>query len=191
MKKKTYLVKTKAQLKRIFRRLFFKDIYVDGKEPPKSYAFDRKFLGIYIIFLLYSLMLLIALNFPDFILLDIITFFNPFAFSNALVTFFLLFSILYSSDKIRNYIFADYSAIKQTIVYVCAIGGFFLLFTFVFTTTINFMTYLLALSTIWLILYSTRFYMYSRKFSTRIEARFIAKYSLTRRLLLLYHHTLF
>jgi len=181
MKQKKFLVQFKGRLKRVLRKLFFKDIYVDGKEPPKSYAFDWKFIGIYIIFLLYSLVLLIALNFPHFIFLDIITFFNPFAFSNALVTFFLLFSILYSSDRIRNYIFGEYSAIKQTIVYVSAIGGFFLLFTFVFTTTINFMTYLLALSTIWLILYSTRFFMYSRKFSTKIEAKFIAKYSLTRR----------
>jgi hypothetical protein len=42
------------------------------------------------------------------------------------------------------------------------------------------MTYLLALAMIWLILLSSRFYIYSRKFSTKIEARFIKKYSIPR-----------
>jgi len=183
MRYKAFLSHTKERLKPLVRRLFFKEIYVDGKEPPKSYAFNIKFIGIYIIFLVYSLMLLIALNFPEFPLLDIITFYNPFAFSNALVTLFLLLSILYSNDRFRNFIFGDHSAIKQLILYVGAVSGFFLLFSLTFTTTINFMSYLLALSTIWLILYSTRFYMYSRKFATKIESRFIAEYSTTRRVI--------
>ncbi|MCK4781135.1 MAG: hypothetical protein KAT57_13130, partial [Candidatus Lokiarchaeota archaeon] len=42
------------------------------------------------------------------------------------------------------------------------------------------MTYLLTLAMIWLVLLSSRFYIYSRKFSTKIEARFIKKYSVSR-----------
>ncbi|MFW9937215.1 MAG: hypothetical protein ACFFD5_06165 [Candidatus Thorarchaeota archaeon] len=45
------------------------------------------------------------------------------------------------------------------------------------------MSYLLMLSTIWLVLYSTRFFMYSRKFATKLEAKFIAEYSPLRRFL--------
>ncbi|MFX1487894.1 MAG: hypothetical protein ACFFBI_02015, partial [Promethearchaeota archaeon] len=42
------------------------------------------------------------------------------------------------------------------------------------------MSYLLTLAMVWLILMSSRFYIYSRKFSTKIEARFIKKYSAIR-----------
>jgi hypothetical protein len=185
MKFKNILSDIKDSLKAFYKRVLFKEIFVEGKEPTKSYAFDRKFIGIYSIFLFYSFMLLISLNFNEFIFLQIITFFNPFAFCNALVIFFLVLSFLYSSDKIRDYIFKKNSALKQTLMYISIIAGFYLLFTFVFTTSINFMSYLLMLSTIWLVLYSTRFYMYSRKFATKLEAKIIAEYSPMRRFLAL------
>lgn len=173
----------RGKLKKIFKKVFFREIYVEGKEPPKSFAFNKKFIGIYSIFLFYSFMLLISLNFQNFLFLQIITLFNPFAFCNSLVTFFLVLSLLYSSDKIRLFIFENKSALKQTLIYICIIVGFYLLFSFIFTTAINFMSYLLMLSTIWLVLYSTRFFMYSRKFATKLEAKFIAEYSPLRRFL--------
>ena len=183
MKFKNLLSDVKTLFKQISKKILFKEIYVEGKEPPKSYAFNKKFIGIYSIFLFYSFILLISLNFQEFLFLQIITLFNPFAFCNALVTFFLLLSFLYSSDKIRIFIFERKSAFKQTLIYIFIIVGFYLLFSFTFTTAINFMSYLLLLSTIWLILYSSRFYMYARKFATKIEAKSIAKYSPIRRFL--------
>ncbi|MFX0059308.1 MAG: hypothetical protein ACFE85_08365 [Candidatus Hodarchaeota archaeon] len=183
MKSKNLFSGIKESLNRFYRKVFFKELFVEGKEPPKSYGFDKKFIGIYLIFLFYSFVLLISLNFRDFFFLQIITLFNPFAFCNALVTFFLLMSFLYSSDKIRIFIFEKNTALKQVLIYILIILGFYYLFSFVFTTAINFMSYLLMLSTIWLVLYSTRFFMYSRKFATKLEARFISKYSPFRRFL--------
>ena len=162
------------------RKVFVQDLYVEGQEPSKSYFGDRKFFGLYIIFLLYSFLILIGINFPG-PYLDILTFGNPFAFGNALVAFFLALSIVYSNDRIREFIFEKNSLIKQVVLYVGIISWFYFLFLLIYNINTNFISYLLGLSTLWLILLSTRFFMYSRKFATKIEARFITKYSSLRR----------
>ena len=166
------------------RKVFIQELYVEGGDPPKSYFGEKKFFGLYAIFLFYSLGLLIGINFPG-TYLDVLTLGNPFVFGNALVGFFLTLSILYSVDKIRLFIFEKHSAIKQIILYIGIILGFFTLFLFIYNINTNFISYLLGLSTLWLILLSVRFYMYSRKFATKIEARFIAKYSAIRRFIAL------
>ena len=180
MRAKENIAKIKKSFGQTIRKVFVQDLYVEGQEPSKSYFGDRKFFGLYIIFLLYSFLILIGINFPG-PYLDILTFGNPFAFGNALVAFFLTLSILYSNDKIRKFIFEKNSLIKQVVLYVGMISGFYLLFLFIYNINTNFISYLLGLSTLWLILLSTRFFMYSRKFATKIEARFIAKYSALRR----------
>ena len=180
MKAKENIAKVKKSLQQNIRKIFVQDLYVEGQEPSKSYFRNRKFFGLYAIFLIYSFLILIGINFPG-PYLDILTFGNPFPFGNALVAFFLALSILYSNDKIRVFIFEKNSLIKQVVLYVGIISGFHLLFSFIYDINTNFISYLLGLSTLWLILLSTRFFMYSRKFATKIEAKFISKYSALRR----------
>ena len=167
----------KASIKSIVRKIIFKEIYLEGKEPPKSFAFKKKFLGIYFLFLFYSFVLLIGINFPNNIFIYVITFGNPFVFGNAIIALFLCLSILYSNDKLRIFIFQDHSVIKQAILYIGLIALFY--FIFLILSNANLMSYLLGLATFWLILLSVRFFMYSRKFATKIEARVIEKYSAT------------
>ena len=169
----------KASIKSIVRKIIFKEIYLEGKEPPKSFAFKKKFLGIYFLFLFYSFVLLIGINFPNNIFIYVITFGNPFVFGNAIIALFLCLSILYSNDKLRIFIFQDHSVIKQAILYIGLIALFY--FIFLILSNANLMSYLLGLATFWLILLSVRFFMYSRKFATKIEARVIEKYSAMRR----------
>jgi len=163
MKPIEIIIKIKDTLKQIIRKIFIHELYVEEKEPQKSYCFERKFFGLYVIFVLYSLLLLFGINFPGSYLY-ILTFGNPFVFCNALVIFFLALSLLYSIDKIRVFIFEEYTAIKQVILYIVMMISIFI-------------SYLLGLSTVWLVLLSIRFFMYSRKFATKIEARLITKYS--------------
>jgi hypothetical protein len=180
MKAKDNIAKIKTSLEQNIRKIFVQDLYVEGQEPSKSYFAEKKFFGLYAIFLLYSFLILIGINFPgDY--LNFLTFGNPFVFGNALVGFFLSLSILYSNDMIRVFIFEKHSLIKQVVLYVSIISGFHILFFFIYSINTNFISYLLGLSTIWLILLSIRFFMYSRKFATKIEARFITKYSAFRR----------
>ncbi|MHA2289367.1 MAG: hypothetical protein ACXABG_11335, partial [Promethearchaeota archaeon] len=182
MKAKESAVKIKKTITQSVKNIFVQDLYVEGQEPTKSYFGEKKFFGLYAIFLIYSFLILIGINFPGGYL-NILTFGNPFAFGNALVAFFLTLSLLYSNDTIREFIFEKHSIIKQVILYVIIISGFFVFFLFIFNINTNFISYLLGLSTIWLILLSIRFFMYSRKFATKIEARFISKYSTIRRII--------
>ena len=180
MKPKENLTKIKDSLLRSIRKVFIQELYVEGEDPPKSYFGERKFFGLYAIFLIYSFLVLIGINFPG-TYLDVLTFGNPFVFGNALVAFYLTLSILYSVDKIRLFFFEKRTVIKQIILYVGIISSFFILFSYVYDINTNLISYLLGLSTIWLVLLSIRFYMYSRKFATKIEAKFITKYSSFRR----------
>ena len=181
MKSKKFLSKIKTVLKPIYQKVILKEIYLEGKEPPKSYAFSKKFIGIYVLFFSISLILLIVMNISD---ITFSLFFEQlFIVGNVIVALFILLSLFYSSDKLRDFIFEKHTCIKQLIIYLGAGIGFYFLFRMFFLLKLNLMTYLYFLSTIWLILLSTRFYMYSRKFATKLEAKFIAKYSLTRRFL--------
>ncbi|MFX1374794.1 MAG: hypothetical protein ACFFA0_03175 [Promethearchaeota archaeon] len=173
--------KTKRQLSEFYyNKIIHQEVYVDGQEP-KSYSFQRKFYALYGIFILYSLILITAINAPGS-WVNFFTFGNPFAFSNTIIAFFLVLSFLFSVDKLRIFIFEEKTVIKQFLLYSTIIVLLYLLFLFI-STDINFMTYLLILAMIWLLLLSSRFYIYSRKFSTKIEARFIKKYSVSRYLL--------
>jgi len=181
MKSNNLLSKIKKLLKLIYQKVILKEIYLEGKEPPKSYAFSKKFIGIYTLFLSISLILLIILNISA---ITFSSFFEQlFIVGNAIVALFILLSLLYSNDKLRDFIFENHTGIKQLIIYLGAGIGFYLLFRMLFLLKLNLLTYLYFLSTIWLILLSTRFYMYSRKFATKLEAKFITKYSPTRRFL--------
>jgi len=180
MKKLNFLSKIKETIKPIIKKVVFSEIYVKGKEPPKSFAFEKPFLGIYIIFLFYSFILLLAINFPDNLFIYIVTFGNPFVFGNAIVALFLSLSILFSIDKIRLFIFQERFILKQVILYISLTAFFF--FVFLVLSNMNLMSYLLGLATFWLVLLSVRFFMYSRKFATKIEARAIKKYSFLRRI---------
>ncbi|TFG23565.1 MAG: hypothetical protein EU533_03045 [Promethearchaeota archaeon] len=172
--------KFKKSLIQSFKKLFYKEILVDGQEPPKSYAFEKKFAGIYAIFLFYSFLILFAINYPNNVIVQILTLGNPFAFGNAIIGLFLILSFLYSNDKFRIFIFEKVTLIKQTILYIGIFLPLNFIFTWIYNLDVNLMSFLLALSTFWLILLSTRFYMYSRKFATKIESRLISKYSLIR-----------
>jgi len=172
--------KTKTELQGFYGKLVHQEVYgIDGKEPPKSYSFEKKFFGLYAIFIAYSFILIWAINDPDNNLSKYLMFGNPFAFSNAIVLFFIVLSFIFSVDKIRVFIFEKKTVLKQILLYISLLAVLYLIFLYI-STSINFMSYLLALAMIWLILLSSRFYIYSRKFSTKIESRFIKKYSVMR-----------
>ena len=170
--------KVKKELKGFYDKIIHQEVYVDG-QVPKSYSFEKKFYGLYGIFIIYSLILIIAINIPGSTWIHFLMFGNPFAFSNTIVAFFLVLSVLFSIDKVRIFIFEKKTAIKQLILYCGLISLLYILFLYI-STNINFMTYLLTLAMFWLVLLSSKFYIYSRKFSTKIEARFIKKYSIPR-----------
>jgi len=106
MNPKKSLTKIKDSLRENIRKVFIQELYIEGEEPPKSYFGERKFFGLYAIFLIYSFLVLIGINFPG-TYLNILTFGNPFVFGNALVAFYLTLSILFSIDKL------DYSFLKN------------------------------------------------------------------------------
>jgi len=111
--------KVKRQFSAFYsEKIVHQEVYVDGK-VPKSYSgkFFGKFIGLYLIFIIYSLFLIIGINFPGSKWINIVTFGNPFSFSNALVAFFLVLSLLLSIDKIRIFFFEKKTAIKQIILY--------------------------------------------------------------------------
>jgi len=160
--------------------LFPREIFTKGKEPPKSFSFEKKFYALYILFFIYSFILLLGINYPDNIILIILTIGNPFAFSMAFLSFYVTIALLFSNDKIRLFVFEEKTAQKQIPLYVGIMAGWFILFKYFIPVDINFITLLLTLSMVWLILLSGRFYMYARKFSTKIESNFIKKYSVMR-----------
>jgi DNA-binding PadR family transcriptional regulator len=179
MKLSSFTSKVKGRFSAFYHdKIVHQEVYVDGQEP-KSYSFQRKFYGLYGIFAIYSLLLITAINIPGSTWINILMFGNPFVFSNTIVAFFLVLSFLLSVDKVRIFIFEEKTAIKQLILY-CSLFVVLYLLLLYFSTDLNFMTYLLTLAMIWLLLLSSRFYIYSRKFSTKIEARFIKKYSIPR-----------
>lgn len=173
--------KVKKQVSTFYSdKIIHQEVYVDGK-VPKSYSYKKKFYGLYGIFIVYSLILIIAINIPGSTWINILMFGNPFVFSNAIIAFFLVLSFLYSIDKVRIFIFEQKTFLKQLILYPGILALLHMLFLYLYTSTnLNFMSYLLTLAMIWLVLLSSRFYIYSRKFSTKIEARFIKKYSISR-----------
>ncbi|MGQ4873478.1 MAG: hypothetical protein ACP6IY_05320 [Promethearchaeia archaeon] len=180
-KRKEKLVKKINKFKLKLREFFFgKEIYIKGKEMPKYYSFDKRFTFLYFIFLYSSLVIIMAIAFPENIVFKLLTFGNPFYFGNAVIAFLLTLSFFLNIDSIREFIFEDNSHFKQIIIFPAIIIGYFLLFNYVLTTELNFITYLMFLSMIWLVLLSTRFYSYSRKFATKIESIFISKYSIFR-----------
>ena len=160
--------------------IFNKVIYVKGKERPKSY-FGKKFIGLFVIFISYSLMILININTAENLIFNLLTFGNPFAFGNALILFYLVLSVLLNVDKLRQFIFEKNTLIKQIVIFSGLFTGCFLLFLLVDNIfQFNYMSFLLILAMVWLILQSSRFYTYSRKFSTKIESRIVSKYSIWR-----------
>jgi len=178
-----FILKIKKKLRVIYDKLIHQEVYVDGQEPPKSYSFNKKFFGLYIIFLIYSFLLIWALNDPRNSISAIFMFGNDpkdiLIFGNTMVAFFLVLSVLFSIDKLRLFIFEENTIIKQILLYCGLFTGLYFIFLY-FSIKINYTTYLLALAMIWLFLLSSRFYIYSRKFSTKIESRFIKKYSIPR-----------
>ena len=155
-------------------KLTHQEVYVDGKEPP-SYSFKKKFYGLYGIFGAFSFLLIITVNLSIDNNLSVLIF----EISNTMVAFFLVLSIIFSIDRIRIFIFEKKTLIKQLVLYIGLFSALFIL-SLTIATDVNYMSYLLSLAMIWLVLLSSRFYIYSRKFATKIEARFIKKYSIPR-----------
>lgn len=185
-KKKAKISRKYKEFKAKTKQFFFgKEVFIKGQEPPKYYSFDRKFYGFYLLFLAVSFILLFMIGNPENPLLLILMLGNPFAFGNSLIAVFLTLSVLFSIDKFRIFIFEKKTYIKQVLLVVGLFMTYFLLFTMVITTDFNFINYLLFLAMLWLVLLSSKFYTASRKISTKIESRFIEKYSPLRYLLAL------
>ncbi len=167
--------RTGEKLKVYTDKIVHKEVYVDGQEPPKFYSFEKKFLGLYSIFIISSFVLILTINLSQNNFINTIIFTT----SNAIVAFFLLLSGLLSIDRFRIFLFEERTLIKQIILY-SGLFTFLIPISFYISTDINFITYLLIFAMIWLFLLSSKFYIYSRKLATKIEARFIKKYSIPR-----------
>ncbi|TFG01926.1 MAG: hypothetical protein EU539_13550, partial [Promethearchaeota archaeon] len=161
---------------KLIRITFRREIYTKGKEPPKSFAFEKKFFGIYILFFFYSFVLFLGINDPNNLLFIIFMFGNPFAFANAMLFFFLTLSILLNIDEFRIFLFENNSRFKQPLIYGLIITLYLFLFTII-STSFNLISFFLFLNMIWVFLLSSRFYTLSRKAATKIEIRFISRYS--------------
>jgi len=160
--------------------VFPKDILLKGEEPPKSYSFTKKFYWMYAIFGFYSFVLILGVDFPDNPFINLVTLWHPFEFSNTVLAEFIILSVLLSNDKIRMWIFEGkfYRVfLKQFLVDAAVFIPVFLFFLFFISTNYNIISFLLLFSMFWLFLLSSKFYTYSRRFSTNIEVRFISKYS--------------
>ncbi|MBN1214164.1 MAG: hypothetical protein JXA99_01855 [Candidatus Lokiarchaeota archaeon] len=168
----------------IKNKIFNKKVYLKGEESPKSYAFSKKFFILYFLFGFYSFILLWGINDPNNIFIKYLAFGNPFSFGTALLVFFLILSIILNYDKLRNYIFESFTFAKQILIFGLIFAGLYLLFNFI-STNINLISYFLFLSFVWIVLLSSRFYIYSRKFATKIEYAFLEKYSKSRYLIIM------
>ncbi|TXT66925.1 MAG: membrane protein of unknown function [Promethearchaeota archaeon] len=174
--------KSGEKLRSFKDKYIFHPIYVKGgADPPKSFAFKKKFFGLYILFGLYSFILLWAIDDPNHFVVKLFTLGDPFYFGNALCSFFVTLALVLNNDKIRYFLFENHSVIKQIIIYPLILAGLYILFFFT-SAFINYVSYLLALSLIWIILLSSRYYMFSRKMATKIEYSVIKKYSVLRNL---------
>jgi hypothetical protein len=169
----------KSGLGKVKNRILYQEVWVKGKEPPKFYSFEKKFRGLYAIFLFYSFVLIWGLSIPQnessIIILNMLTFGNPFTFGVTILLFFVSLSFLLSIDKLRVFLFEGKHILKQALFYIGLIAGIYIFLLFFVGTNINFTTILLLLSMVWLFLLSSRFYMNARKFSTKIESNFIKK----------------
>ncbi len=175
-----FSVKIKDSMKKNYEwvknNVIYRQIYVKGKEPPKSFAYGKKFSGLYILFVFYSFVLILAINDPENLIFKIFMFGDPFAFANAILLFFLTLSVILNYDKLRLFIFDKMTQIKQPVIFGSIIAIYYFLFL-LFGTGVNLINYFLIFSMIWLILLSSRYYTLSRKTSTKIEAKFISRYS--------------
>lgn len=173
----------KSKTKQLKKVIFPKDILLKDEEPPKSYSYSKKFYGLYAIFGFYSFILILGVDFPENEIVNLVTLWHPFEFSNTLLSLFIVLSVLLSVDKIRMWIFEGKFLrvlLRQVLVGAIIFIPIFLFFLFFISTNYNITSILLMLSMFWLFLLSNKFYSYSRRFSTNIELRFISKYSVFR-----------
>ena len=54
MKTSEYFSKIKKSAQEISHKIFYQEILLEGQEPAKFYAYEKKFIGLYGIFLFYS-----------------------------------------------------------------------------------------------------------------------------------------
>ncbi len=171
--------KLRKDFEKLKNSIIRRELYTKGKEPPKSFAFEKKFIGIYLLFGFYSFVLILGINDPNNLIFVVFMFGDPFAFGNAILLFFLTLALILNIDKFRLFVFEKKTQFKQPLIF----GGIITIYYFIFLeygTSVNLIDYFLIFSMIWLILLSSRYYTLARKTSTKIEARFISKYSYSR-----------
>ncbi|MFX1384590.1 MAG: hypothetical protein ACFFBP_19365 [Promethearchaeota archaeon] len=178
--------KVKSTLNKIKDVIFPRDVVYKDQEPPKSFAFKKEFIGIYAFFIIYSLILIFYINIPDETFISIFTLGRPYEFGTTILAFFLFLAFLLSINKIRYWIFDNDKLIitylKQIIIFPIVFVILFIILSTYILPVYNITSIILFLSMLWLFLLSSRFYSYSRRFSTNIEAKFITKYSKSRSL---------
>jgi hypothetical protein len=182
--KTTFKDKIKKDYEKLKSYVIYRELYTKGKEPPKSFAFEKKFIGLYLLFAFYSFVLIIGINDPEHLIFVVFMFGNPFAFGNAILLFFLTLALILNIDKFRLFVFEKMTQVKQPLIFGAIIAVYYLIFS-LYGTSVNLIDYFLIFSMIWLILLSTRYYTLARKTSTKIEAKFISKYSYSRYLIAL------
>ncbi len=182
--KATVMDKIKKDYEKLKSYVIYRELYTKEKEPPKSFAFGKKFIGLYFLFGFYSFVLILGINDPENLIFVIFMFGNPFAFGNAILLFFLTLALILNIDKFRLFVFEKMTQVKQPLIFGAIIAVYYFIFS-LYGTSVNLIDYFLIFSMIWLILLSSRYYTVSRKTSTKIEAKFISKYSYSRYLLAL------
>ncbi|MHA1728991.1 MAG: hypothetical protein ACTSWY_09690 [Promethearchaeota archaeon] len=166
-------------------RDFFKKIkpYVLGrskhqKESTKIF-FGKKFGFILSLFLIYNLILINTMYIPE-VVVNFITFGNPYTMGVALVFSFIIFALLFCNTRLKEFLFGKKTWLKQLLIIPLIIIGNFYLWRYLISIGLNFLPILLIIGIFWLVYQGLRLFIGARSFSTKVESKMLKKYSTIR-----------
>jgi hypothetical protein len=142
----------------------------------------KKMLGIFIVFVFYAFVLFSTMTTTEDsgwygTLINYLCLGNPYFIGIALTFTFFELSILFSNEVILEWTFRGKPVIKQGFMMVSLILLNFLLARFIDSKNLELYSLLLIMASIWLLWQSVRLYSGSRDFATRLETKWISRYS--------------
>ena len=152
------------------------------KSVDKASYIGKPMIGLFLFFGLYSFIFVYLLNFSEsdstfILILNYMTFRNPYQFGIALTFTFVDLALLFSNKKILAWIFGKKTAIKQILIVIFFIIGNFAIIYYLDNIIGYEYPLLLMGSTVWLIFQSIRLYSGSKQFAVKLEMRWTERYS--------------
>jgi len=153
-------------------------LYLTGKSDHQKKTtqifWGKKFTFLIVLFLTYSFVLI---SNWDNILFRIITIGQPYTLAVALVFTFFIFSFLFLNTKFKQFLFGNYSFLKQLPFFFGFLYGSYFLWRYLISIGWNILPVLLVLAMFWLIIQGVRVYDTSRKFASKMEIHTLRRYS--------------